>query len=104
MRLLAARAGDRSPLPDRLTVLANIGAHSLPLAQLVGPSGRVLSFEPTDYAYKKLLRNLVLIQGLSCLVSVINARANIQPIGCRRLAPDSVRRSSCFGVRGPDRS
>ena len=37
---------------------ANIGAHTLPLAHLVGPSGAVFAFEPTDYAFEKLLRNI----------------------------------------------
>ena len=36
-----------------LDIGANIGSHTLPLAQLVGPSGRVYSFEPTDYAFAK---------------------------------------------------
>jgi FkbM family methyltransferase len=39
---------------------ANIGAHTLPLASYVGPSGTVLAFEPTEFAYTKLLRNLSL--------------------------------------------
>ncbi len=43
-----------------LDVGANIGVHSLLLAQLVGPSGRVLCFEPTDFAFAKLSRNLEL--------------------------------------------
>lgn len=43
-----------------LDIGANIGAHSLLLAQLVGPSGRLLCFEPTDYAFTKLSRNLAL--------------------------------------------
>ena len=55
-----------------LDIGANIGAHSLPLAQLVGPSGRVLSFEPTDYAYKKLLRNLALNPDLAARVTPFN--------------------------------
>lgn len=55
-----------------LDIGANIGAHSLPLAQLVGPSGRVLSFEPTDYAYKKLLRNLELNPDLAARVTPFN--------------------------------
>jgi FkbM family methyltransferase len=43
-----------------LDIGANIGAHTLTLAQLVGPNGRVLAFEPTDYAFRKLRRNLEL--------------------------------------------
>ena len=39
---------------------ANIGAHTLHFAQLVGPNGRVIAFEPTDYAFSKLQRNLEL--------------------------------------------
>jgi FkbM family methyltransferase len=36
---------------------ANIGAHSLPLARRVGPQGRVVAVEPTDYAFAKLCAN-----------------------------------------------
>lgn len=39
---------------------ANIGAHTLTLAQCVGPSGRVYAFEPADFAFEKLRRNLAL--------------------------------------------
>jgi FkbM family methyltransferase len=39
---------------------ANIGAHTLHLARLVGPAGRVFAFEPTDYAAAKLRVNLAL--------------------------------------------
>jgi FkbM family methyltransferase len=39
---------------------ANIGAHTLPLAQLVGPSGRVVAFEPTVFAFQKLRQNMML--------------------------------------------
>jgi FkbM family methyltransferase len=41
-----------------LDIGANIGAHTLQLARLVGPQGRVLSFEPTAFAFAKLRRNL----------------------------------------------
>jgi FkbM family methyltransferase len=39
---------------------ANIGAHTLGLAQGVGPTGRVFAFEPADFAFAKLKRNLAL--------------------------------------------
>jgi FkbM family methyltransferase len=39
---------------------ANSGAHTLPLAQAVGESGRVLAYEPTASAYERLLRNIEL--------------------------------------------
>ena len=55
-----------------LDIGANIGAHSLPLAQLVGASGRVLSFEPTDFAYKKLRRNLDLNPSLAARVTTFH--------------------------------
>src|SRR6478672_6409918 len=43
-----------SPTSLVLDIGANIGAHTLHLAQLVGPEGRVLAFEPTDFAFRKL--------------------------------------------------
>ena len=43
-----------------LDVGANIGAHTLPLAQVVGTNGRVIAFEPTKYAFSKLVDNLSL--------------------------------------------
>jgi hypothetical protein len=39
---------------------ANIGAHTLHLARCVSPSGRVIAFEPTAYAYNKLRQNISL--------------------------------------------
>jgi FkbM family methyltransferase len=51
-----------------LDVGANIGAHTLNLARLVGPSGRVHAFEPTAFAYAKLLRNLALNPALASRV------------------------------------
>jgi tRNA G37 N-methylase Trm5 len=39
---------------------ANIGAHTLGLARNVGPAGRVFAFEPADFAFEKLKRNLAL--------------------------------------------
>ncbi|MBR1199479.1 FkbM family methyltransferase [Bradyrhizobium sp. AUGA SZCCT0158] len=43
-----------------LDIGANIGAHTLQLAKLVGSAGRVLAFEPTDFAFRKQARNLEL--------------------------------------------
>ncbi len=43
-----------------LDVGANIGAHTLPFARLVGPDGLVVAFEPTAYAFDKLERNAAL--------------------------------------------
>jgi FkbM family methyltransferase len=40
-----------------LDIGANVGAHALPLARLVGPRGRVVCFEPTEYAFAKLRAN-----------------------------------------------
>jgi FkbM family methyltransferase len=43
-----------------LDVGANIGAHTVPLARLVGPSGQVLAFEPQRIPYYCLCANVVL--------------------------------------------
>lgn len=39
---------------------ANIGAHALPAACLVGKEGLVVAIEPTRFAFEKLLRNISL--------------------------------------------
>lgn len=52
-----------------LDIGANIGAHTLSLAQLVGPDGRVIAFEPTDFAFRKLNRNLELNPPLAARVT-----------------------------------
>ena len=43
-----------------LDIGANIGAHSLLLAQAVGPHGRVIAIEPTDYGFSCLKANATL--------------------------------------------
>jgi len=48
-----------------LDVGANIGAHTLNMARIVGPRGRVVACEPTDFAFAKLKRNLSLNPGLA---------------------------------------
>jgi FkbM family methyltransferase len=47
-----------------LDIGANIGAHTLLFSSLVGPTGRVVAFEPTDFAYRKLERNAALNRNL----------------------------------------
>jgi FkbM family methyltransferase len=39
---------------------ANIGAHTLLFATVVTPGGKVIAFEPTEYAFGKLQRNVAL--------------------------------------------
>jgi|HubBroStandDraft_6_1064221.scaffolds.fasta_scaffold03078_2 FkbM family methyltransferase len=48
---------------------ANIGAHTLGIAQSAGPQGRVFAFEPTDFAFEKLCRNLALNPDLAARTS-----------------------------------
>jgi len=55
-----------------LDIGANIGAHTLPLADLVGPQGRVMAFEPTDFAFRKLKRNLDLNPRLASRVETFH--------------------------------
>jgi FkbM family methyltransferase len=43
-----------------LDIGANIGAHCLRFARIVGEGGKVYAFEPTEYAYAKLQRNIAL--------------------------------------------
>lgn len=49
---------------------ANIGAHTLHFARLVGGQGKVVAFEPTDFGVAKLHRNLALNPGLRPQVRV----------------------------------
>jgi FkbM family methyltransferase len=58
-----------SPGAFALDIGANIGAHTLHLAQLVGDGGRVYAFEPTAYAFSKLQRNLALNQDIASHVT-----------------------------------
>lgn len=55
--VLAGLARDGHTIVD---VGANIGAHALPLARRAGTTGRVIAFEPTDFAFAKLIANLEL--------------------------------------------
>lgn len=52
---------------------ANIGAHTLPLARLVGEQGQVYAFEPTDFAFSKLLRNIARNPDIMQRITVLQA-------------------------------
>lgn len=54
-----------SPGSVALDIGANVGAHTLPLAAAVGAGGRVIAFEPTSWAFRKLEANLDLNPALS---------------------------------------
>ena len=57
------RAAIRRLTAPGMTVLdigANIGAHTLLFSALAGPTGRVIAFEPTDFAFAKLQKNVSL--------------------------------------------
>ena len=56
-----------------LDIGANIGAHTLPLAAMVGENGRIIAFEPTDYAFTKLQVNLNLNKLLASRVTTVQA-------------------------------
>ncbi|MET4746674.1 FkbM family methyltransferase [Bradyrhizobium sp. RT11b] len=64
-----------------LDIGANIGAHTLRLAKLVGPKGRVMAFEPTDFAFGKLRRNLELNPSLT---------PRVEPFHCFLTATDGT--------------
>jgi len=53
-----------------LDIGANIGSHTLPLAQLVEQDGRVLAFEPTCFAIDKLRANAALNPDLQPRIEV----------------------------------
>jgi FkbM family methyltransferase len=67
-----------------LDIGANIGAYTLPLASAVAPTGRVYAFEPTAYAFRKLVANLALNPHLESVVDARQAllsddRADVMP-------------------------
>ncbi len=65
--------------PGSLVVEAgsNIGAHTLPLAKLVGPAGHVWAFEPQRIVFQTLCANMALNSVLN--VSAIWAAVGNQP-------------------------
>jgi FkbM family methyltransferase len=99
------RATIRRLTKPGMTVLdigANIGAHTLLFSSLVGPTGRVVAFEPTDFAYAKLQKNLSLNPALRVEVvhlaladrtssqQQVDFRASWQTNGGRTNGPSTV--------------
>ena len=41
-----------------LDIGANVGCHTLPMAMSVGPTGKIIAFEPMEWARKKLITNI----------------------------------------------
>jgi FkbM family methyltransferase len=69
-----------------LDVGANIGAHTLRFGKVAGSSGKVYAFEPTEYAYRKLLRNIALDRLDSTeafQVAVSNRKQTQQALNCK---------------------
>ena len=52
-----------------LDVGANNGAHTLGMARMVGEKGRVIAFEPTKYAFDKLVANATLNPNLQSIIT-----------------------------------
>lgn len=75
---------DRLTMPDMVVfdIGANIGAHALRFAKLVGDGGRVYAFEPTEYAYRKLTANIQINSFVNIFpvqVALSNQNAKNQP-------------------------
>jgi FkbM family methyltransferase len=82
---------------------ANIGAHTVVLAQLVGPRGRVLAFEPQRLLYQMLCANLALnnitnVVGVQQAVGAAHGTVNVPVL-------DPTMENNFGGVSvGPDES
>jgi FkbM family methyltransferase len=68
-----------------LDIGANIGAHTLPLAKLVGKNGKVVAFEPTTFGFGKLQVNIALNPELS--KRIVTKQAMMVADSQARLAP-----------------
>lgn len=65
-----------------LDIGANIGAHTVPLAQLIGSGGRVLAFEPQRIPYYCLCANVVLnnLTNVVCHQAAVGEMAGTLPV------------------------
>ena len=62
---------------------ANIGAHTLPLAQLVGDAGRVYAFEASDHAFARQQRNIALNPALAAHIVSLQALLVADPAAAK---------------------
>jgi FkbM family methyltransferase len=67
-----------------LEVGANIGAHTLLLAQLVGPTGTVLAFEPQRIVFRTLYANMALfsITNVRCVHAALGKASGQITVPC----------------------
>jgi FkbM family methyltransferase len=93
-----------------IEVGANIGAHTVGLARLVGPQGRVLAFEPQRLPFQTLCANIALnsLENVDCFwaalgsqdgfISVpdLNPRKEYNFGGVTLLGPQGGRRVTCL--------
>ncbi len=79
-----------------LDIGANIGANTMRLARAVSPGGRVIAFEPTQYAFERLSRNVSLNPGLN-VTPVFTALADSEQ------PPRSVNFRASWPTFGPRR-
>ena len=68
-----------------LDIGGNIGAHTLPLARLVGARGLVVAFEPTGYAIRKMRANIAQNPALADRISI--QQVMLVADGTKPLAP-----------------
>lgn len=73
-----------------LDIGANVGAHTLHLARLVGDSGRVLACEPTDWAVAKLRANIAKNPGFE---NRIDVRQVLLSDGADEILPENIHAS-----------
>lgn len=76
-----------------LDIGANIGAHCLRFARIVGNEGKVYAFEPTDYAYTKLQRNIT-------LNSFTNIKTYQVALSNRKMAQQTISYRSSWRTNG----
>ncbi|MCW3079607.1 FkbM family methyltransferase [Segetibacter sp.] len=87
-----------SPTNNVIDIGANIGYFSLIAAKLIGPIGKVYSFEPSPLTCKKLRRNIEL-NGLRNIDVVQKAAFNKVGVEVFRIPSDEVRNSGRSSFR-----